>query len=93
MTKHKIYQKFIKCACGAHAIEIRYDKDPKWGYADLAFWAEGGYRGPLTFWQKLTWIWHIIWCGAVYADQFCLNDVNIDELITELKNVKEALKN
>lgn len=59
-------------------VEIWQDKDEP-NEATITFW-ESGHRNGLSYWQKLRWIWHIVWHGYPYRDMFCLNVDNILEL-------------
>lgn len=83
-NKEKIL--FILCDCKSEILCIEYDKE--WGFADLAIYENfASYRHKLSFYQKMRYIWQILWNNKPYADQMVLTKQQLNELKIFLESI------
>jgi hypothetical protein len=96
IIKSKIEEKFFRCSCHTHALEIVYmvekyenDKD---SYEDFYFnfWEMGRGDNNIMSWrQRFRWIWHILKTGKPYTDGIILTK---EQIIDIVKFLNEQLK-
>jgi hypothetical protein len=73
--------KFVKCECCTHAIEISTDDFDGHGerVIYIALWNYGNY-GQRGFWYRLKTAWQLLWKGDIYGDHVILSKENFDEM-------------
>jgi hypothetical protein len=96
IIKSKIEEKFFKCSCYSHALEIvymveKYEND-KNSYEDFYFnlWEMGRGDNNIMSWRwRFRWMWHILKTGKPYTDGIILTK---EQIIDIVKFLNEQLK-
>lgn len=68
--------KFFKCSCCCHLLEIEKDEEDLFSFT---IW-ELGYDGKLSWREKIRWMWHILVKGKPWADHVLLTREQIREM-------------
>lgn len=70
---------FVPCDCKSEILYIEYDHE--WKIADFCiYYTNSGYANNLSIYQKLRYIWRVLFYGKVYSDQIMLTDKQLKEL-------------
>jgi len=80
----QLQSKFIRCSCGCHIIAI--EKDPETKEAYMSFYGYGHKRSrgyDIKF--VLRCIWNTITTGHPYTDAVCLDEKEVNKLVSALK--------
>jgi hypothetical protein len=83
--------KFIKCACYGHLMELEYDREYNQYY--LTIWSSGFKREKLSWYDRIRWIWNILKTGNPWSDMFIINESTRKEIVEFLdnKNVEKVI--
>lgn len=77
---------FLLCDCRSEILVIEYDEELD--IADLALYENASsYCSKMSFWQRLRYIWQILWHKKPYADQMQLSRKQILELRSFLNSI------
>lgn len=77
---------FLLCDCRSEVLVIEYDEELD--IADLALYENASsYSSKMPFWQRLRYIWQILWHKQPYADQMQLSRKQILELRSFLNSI------
>lgn len=70
---------FMLCDCGGEVLIVDYD--PEYELADLCIYESiQSYNYKMSFWQKLRYIYRVLWCNRPYSDQIVLNREQLKDL-------------
>lgn len=84
--------RFVKCVDGAEAIEICLDnEEPCAPLIYISMWKLGNDNRPLSFKEKLIWIWNIIKTGNPWADQIVFNHSEYKKFCYVVNDIKEDM--
>jgi hypothetical protein len=80
--------KFIKCECGAHALEITIEKEEKVddSFVYIALWSYGDMGDRRNFWQRFKIAWKYLMKNKLHSDHVVLNSDNVKELNSFIEN-------
>lgn len=84
-----IYMKnefYIKCSCTEHVLNIEKDTELKQYFISI-FSLD---HSKLNIFQRIKFAFEYLFKGSLFKDQIVLNENSIDELITNLENIKNA---
>lgn len=77
---------FILCDCRSEILFIEYDDQIR--LADFAIYENfTSHLNKMSFWQKIRYIWQIIWNHKPYGDQIVLNKDQLKQLKTFLDSL------
>jgi hypothetical protein len=73
--------KFIKCECGAHLLELSVEDFDGHGekLIYVALWNYGHY-GKMSFAQRLKASWRMLWKGDMHGDHVVLSRESAEEM-------------
>jgi hypothetical protein len=69
---------FLICDCGGEILHIEYDHEIK--MADFAIFYNGIESYRMSLWQRLRYVYQILFHNKPYADQMILNQRQLIEL-------------
>lgn len=70
---------FILCDCKSEILVIDYDSEIK--MADLSIYeSHASFSYKMSFWQKIRYIWRVLYRGKPYTDQIILNKEQLLQL-------------
>ena len=78
--------KFIKCACYGHLLELEHDVE--YNQYHLTIWNSGLKRERLRWFDRFRWCWHILKTGDIWSDMFIINDSARKEIVEFLEKDK-----
>jgi hypothetical protein len=70
--------KFFKCECYTHALEVEYDAEDNQYY--VAVWELGRRDATLNWKERCRWMWHILKTGKPWADTVILSPEQMRQL-------------
>ena len=82
----KTKNKFFKCECGSHAIDVTtFDDEPE---VYICMWDQGSKDDHrLSLWERFRWSWKILLTGKPYQDNVILSKNKAKELGEYLKEL------
>lgn len=75
--KDKISTIFTLCGCGNEILLIQYDHD--YQIADICIFGSYNHH-KMNFWQKIKYIFQMLWVGYPYKDQTMLDKNQLHEI-------------
>jgi len=82
--------KFIKCECYGHLLELEYDREYNQHY--LTVWNSGFSRNRLSWFNRICWCWQILKTGNPWNDMFIINADAKKEIVEFLgRDVKDKI--
>ena len=83
----KNQNKYIKCECSSHALEIECDEELK--QFNLSIWQYGSNISSNLSWkERFRWAIKILTTGSVWADQIILSEKKAGELVEYINDRK-----
>ena len=75
-------EKFIRCECGTHALQITIDREEKIedSMVYIALWNYGNMGDRRNFWQRFKIAWRYLWTQKLHSDHVVLTTDTIKEL-------------
>lgn len=70
---------YIECDCGSEILRVTFDEEMN--EVDLAIYQ---FHEPLSFWNKLRYIWQVLVKGKPYRDQICISADKAHHLAEQL---------
>lgn len=70
---------FVLCDCRSEVLVIDYDSDCQ--IADFSMYENfASYSNKMSLWQKIRYMYKVIFTGSPYADQIILNKKQLKEI-------------
>lgn len=83
-----IKNKFIKCECSSHMIEIEFDGDLYY----FSFWELSRNNVILSYRERIRWAFKILFSGIPWVDSVVLSENKVNEMVEFLKSTKNSKK-
>ena len=80
---------YIECNCLTDLMQLSYDE--KFDLIDLAIYEYGqNTDSRLTLWDRLRFMWKILWTGSPWNDSITLNKEGRKKLVSWLSNIDKS---
>jgi hypothetical protein len=76
---------FIECQCHGEGLGIDYYADDNHYY--FSYWSRGFRNGKLSFWQRLRYIFYVLFTGKPFNDELILDGGSANQLRSFLKDI------
>jgi len=88
--RNKAKSELYLCCCGTEGIKVEHYNDDE---IYLCLWHQGHYgKYPMSFKERLRWIWHIFRTGEIWADQVVFTKETARDLGKTLMSITEESK-